>query len=430
MIRKLLHFIAAYHAVLHQAPRLDPDALRRLQERKLQTLLTGALHDTPFVQRQWSASGLARQEAAQANLEMLARVRPVTKMDFLAAPSGSAIAGRFANTRLQHEKSTGTSGNPFTVYFDSHYVTNRNLRFLRALHATGYRWPMSMLLITGDRDRKSSPGRRWYYTSLKASLQEWYDLLLKTRPQVLYGCTTPLRLLASHIREHGLPAHHPSIVITTAETLDGATRRLLAETFHSEVFDFYGMTEMGLVAWECKAHAGYHLAEDAILIERLPIATSTAAATGPGPFRLLYTNLELSAMPLIRYESGDTAWGYTTAPCACGCRLPRIERFEGRVIDSIRLPDGTLLSPYRFTCTLEEIPGMKRYRVVQLTSTLVRIEIENNPATDVAVLAAAAQRVAAGLLPSTMHLETHVVDRLDTPPGRKFRPVECRLDRP
>jgi phenylacetate-CoA ligase len=439
MLRGLLEFIAEFRSVFYQAPHMDADGLARLQGNKLADLLRRSLRDTALVRQQWVDSGL---DPAQPNpLEAFGNLRTITKQDYLRAPAGSTLSDYYKTEELQTEKSSGTSGNPFTVYFDAHYVLNRNLRFLRGLHATGYHWPMKMLLITGDRDRQSSFWRRWHYSTLKASVQDWYALLQEIRPHVVYGCTTPLRLLAEYIRDNQLPTHLPGITITTAETLDAATRKLLAETFHSEVFDFYGMTEMGLVAWECKAHDGYHLAEDAVLIDRFPVKRSTLPdnPTMPEtarpddspdkPFRLVYTNMELSAMPFIRYESGDTAYGYSSEPCLCGSRLPRIRRFEGRVIDSIQLPDGTLLSPYRFTCTLEEIPGMKRFRVLQLDATLVRIEIESNPAIDSDTLAEQARRIATTLLPPVMSIDTAVVTTLEVTPGRKFRPVECRISR-
>lgn len=426
MLTKIMRFLSAYYLTIHRAGRMPPAQRMALQQARLQRLLSTVSERNRFVRQ--SVDGIT---------PTLSSFPTRTKLDYLNVAPDDYLTAGYDPSILPTEKSTGTSGNPFTVYFDADYVRDRNLRFLRGLYATGYRWPMKMLLITGDRDRKSSPGRRWYYTSLKATVEDWYRLLQEVKPDVLYGCTTPLRLLAAHILATGLPSHRPDIVITTAETLDSDTRRLLKTAFDAEVFDFYGMTEMGLVAWECTAHDGYHLSEDSILIERLPLPSQasvtnstelSAHADNPQPFRLVYTNLMLTAMPFIRYESGDIAEGYTDAPCTCGSHLPRIRRFEGRLIDSIRLPEGQVISPYRFTCTLEEIPGMKRFRVLQLQSDRLLIEIERvENEAEARRIKEQALSIARGIVPPSVTVDAELLDRISLPPGRKFRPVECRI---
>ena len=73
----------------------------------------------------------------------------------------------------------------------------------------------------------------------------------------------------------------PSL-FTTAETLDPATRALLEDTFRTELFDIYGCTETGPLAWECRAHAGYHVAADGVVLECLGGGTGEAGRVLPG----------------------------------------------------------------------------------------------------------------------------------------------------
>ena len=48
-------------------------------------------------------------------------------------------------------------------------------------------------------------------------------------------------------------------------------------------------------------------------------------------------------MPLVRYRTGDLG-RMIAEPCACGCLKPRLDKVEGRLDDSVRLPDGRVLS--------------------------------------------------------------------------------------
>src|SRR5690606_8967113 len=75
-------------------------------------------------------------------------------------------------------------------------------------------------------------------------------------PPLLYGWVTPLRQLAEHVRDHGGLKHQPRTIVTTAEALDSVTRRLLHEQLGGAVFQIYGVTEMGAMAWECAGCIG------------------------------------------------------------------------------------------------------------------------------------------------------------------------------
>ena len=48
-------------------------------------------------------------------------------------------------------------------------------------------------------------------------------------------------------------------------------------------------------------------------------------------------------MPLVRYRTGDLG-RMIAEPCACGCLKLRLDKVEGRLDDSVRLPDGRILS--------------------------------------------------------------------------------------
>ncbi len=357
--------------------------------------------------------------------------------DFAQLPVAAKVALRDAGTklrsdditlgRLTEEKSSGSTGSPFVVAFDRDYLLNRNLRFLRGLWAAGYRWPMPLLLVTGTKERNPSRWMRWHYASIKVSPAESLATYESVRPRVVYGCVTPLRELALALLQHGTSVPAPRSVITTAETLDQNTRQLLQRAFGCEVFDFYGMTEMGLVGWECRAHAGYHLALDSVLVEQVPLGDDS------GRCQLIYTNLALRGTPLLRYVSGDIGYGYTTARCDCGSSLPRLQRIEGREVDVITLPDGRRCSPYQFTCELEKLAELRRYKVIQEAADSIRVIAESvsRHANDELrqsndELRQRIGAVVAAITGPKVRLQIELVDAIPHPPGTKYRVVENR----
>jgi len=80
---------------------------------------------------------------------------------------------------------------------------------------------------------------------------------------------------------------------------------------------------------------------------------------------MVMTNLNLYSMPLIRYDSGDVGIPQPTERCRCGRGLSRLNRVEGRVVDTIKLRSGETFSPYAFICKLETLEGLQCFHVLQ-----------------------------------------------------------------
>ncbi|WP_119459247.1 phenylacetate--CoA ligase family protein [Rhodospirillaceae bacterium SYSU D60014] len=410
----LLQTLATYNE-LRRNQWLDRKALRRIQDAKLRRLIRHAYQSVPYYRQLFDEAGIPPDAIRTA--EDLAQIPITTKSALLAAGPEATVSTAVRPDKLITETTSGSTGQPFTTRFDRRFVRIRDALFLRALTTAGYRFGDRLMLVTSTQGKTSRSGL--HYVSLLEPPERLLDALNRCRPRVLYGCVTPLRQLASYIREMGAAAHRPKAVVSTAEALDDETRRLFMEAFGAEVYDIFGLTEMGLVAWECGQHDGYHLAEDTTVTEFIP--------TGPdGALRLVMTNLELRGMPLIRFQTGDIGVPGPSEQCACGRSLTRLQRIEGRIVDCIRLRDGLTLSPYRLTLALEKIPGIGRYQVIQESLDVFTILHEGRSGNG-SETAEAARRVMHDIIGTDARISVRQERSLDPPPGRKFRVVESRL---
>jgi phenylacetate-CoA ligase len=411
-----LQTLWAYRGLL-RTQWLDRAHLQALQEAKLRRLVEHAYRTVPYYRRRFDEAGIG-PEAIRTAAD-LARLPPTTKADLQAAGLDAILSSAFRKEDLVPEHTSGSTGRPFTTWFDRRFVDLRNAMFLRALGIAGYRPGHRLMLVTSDRPTASKPLLRWRYVSIREPGERALAELRAFRPDVLYGCVTPLRqmALAAKATQASLPPLRA--VVTTAESLDRPTRRLLAEAFGTAVLDIYGLTETGMVAFECDRHDGYHLAEDTAIVELLPTGRGDESS-------LVVTNLELYGMPLIRYQTGDLARPGPTGACGCGRALARIAAIEGRAVDSLRLPDEQTLSPYRLTLALEHIEGLLRYQVIQhaLGSFVVRFEGRPEQAERIAAEIRAAM---ASVVGPEATVQAQHEDSLEGAPGRKFRVVECRL---
>ncbi|MGH7550669.1 MAG: phenylacetate--CoA ligase family protein [Gemmatimonadota bacterium] len=395
---------------LRRSQWLDRDGISALQRRKLGRLLEHAYRYVPFHRERFDAAGLKpRDIRSAADLSHL----PITTKRELLDAGPSAITSRgFGADELVSRRTTGSTGEPFTFRVDRRWIAVQQGLFLRALAMAGWGFGRKLVLIGDGQGERVPRWMRWSHVPHDLSAAGMFERIRRLRPDVLYGWVTPLLNVALHALDEGVELPVRRSVITTAEALDGPTRELLGEVFGVEVFELFGLTEMGIVAGECGAHDGLHLAEDVAIVESVE-------------GRLILTNLDLLATPFLRYQTGDVGRP-GSRECPCGRRSARLKRIEGRLVDCVRLRDGGSISPYRLTLAIEPIPGIRRYRVVQEDYERFSVELEDDRAeragVDESVVAAVE-----GVLGSGVTVRIVRRARLDPPPGHKFRVVESRV---
>jgi len=201
------------------------------------------------------------------------------------------------------------------------------------------------------------------------------------------------------------------------QVLDVLTRHQIEDHFQAPVFDFYGMMEVGAMAWECAPHRGFHINTDAVILE---IVRNGMPAKIGEKGRIVATGLHSYAMPLIRYNTQDVGI-LSRKRCPCGRGLPLLEELEGRCNDFITLPDGRVLLP-SFSILLRNLREIRQYRIVQekIDELIVYLVLEANAPTDLVERVKKAIKMWVG---EAMNIRVKIVD--DIPPDRsgKLRAV-------
>ena len=62
-------------------------------------------------------------------------------------------------------------------------------------------------------------------------------------------------------------------------------------------------------------------------------------------------------------------------PCECGRGLPALKDIEGRTTDFIVAYDGTVMHGLALIYVLRELEGIDEFKIIQESTSLVRIEI-------------------------------------------------------
>ena len=378
---------------------------------------------SPFHRERLRAFGVDPRDPAvvRAPESALSLLPPLGKAELRAA-GVAALAGGRVRSAWRWSRSSGSTGEPFRVYFDPRaWATLKYLVKLRARHACGVGLTDRVALLDAV-PPAAVPSRRgghWMCVSVLQSPDAVAAALTLFEPTVIYGLPSALleaaRALGVRARGLGVRA-----VFTSGELLAPGARDALAAAFDARVFDVYGTSETKEVAWEC-GHGGLHLNAD---VAHLEVLDDDDRPLPPGvDGNLVVTSLVNRAMPLLRYRTGDRGAlhpGY----CPCGRELPLLGVVTGRAADTLVFAGGRRVSPYALTCALESVEGVLRYQVTQLDPTRVRVRAIAAPAADRALASVRmVQALRAGVGPFLL-TDVEFVDRLPTGPRAKFRVVQ------
>ncbi len=375
---------------------------------RLQRLLTDAGRHVPLFRRLWAASGI--------DVDHLQITRDFPRLPWLdkaalrSCHPEDRIHDKRRGTHLAEELSSGSSGEPLAVFKDRAAQLRRRWAFLRALLACGYRPGQRCLLLTSRRSAKWSTVARWSYASIGEDTATLASRLDALQPDLLYGPLSTLELLAAQRTQRTPRPAGPRLVISTAEQLTRQRRATLERGFGAPVADFYGQSELGLVAYRTPGNPRFMPARSSLLLEFFPIAGE------PSVERLVVTDVAERTSPWIRYDTGDLV---RRDPQLAG--RPIVE-FAGRSMDCIALPDGGRVSPYRIDVLLEQVPGLRAFEVVQHADLTLDVTLDMAPGSgEQACLTV--RRGLEDILGTTavIRMRTGTIQR--DPAGTKFRPI-------
>ena len=160
------------------------------------------------------------------------------------------------------------------------------------------------------------------------------------QPHILSGYSTVIAMLAEE-QLAGRLRIHPRLVTTGGEMTLPEIRRRVADAWGGEPFDYYGTSEGGSLAAECREGRRMHVFEDTTIVE---VVDDRNRPVPPGSWgaKVLVTPLWPMVQPLIRFEITDVV---RVAPdlCPCGRGSRTLDGIQGRQATVIELPaaDGS-----------------------------------------------------------------------------------------
>ncbi len=337
------------------------------------------------------------------------------------------------------EPTTGSTGNPVTLYLDKYAHRERVLNGTRALYIMGA-FPYKRFAFLW-RKKSISFGQRlraklglFKHISVidvqnangsavdKKELSRIVNELIAFKPQIIRGYTSALWIIAQHIKKYGLELH-PEMVIISAEYMPELWKEEMQEIFKCPVHNLYGGTEAAPIALSLKSNSNLTVFNDFYYTEIINDNGTVAPIGVPG--RILVTDYANRYMPLIRYEIGDVAEWDTSQVGP----FDSFKEVKGRINDVFVLPGGKIVFSHNWHIYLRDLKSVSKFKVVQkalnkIEITLERASVDVQWNDELEVLKQKVQNAFGADVTFTWEL----VDVIALDPGEKFRAVRSELD--
>ena len=196
------------------------------------------------------------------------------------------------------------------------------------------------------------------------------DWLKEVKPTVFYGTPSYSLYMAERAKARGVdPAKDFNFRILFFSGEPGAgipsTKKRIEETYGGICVDSGSTAEMApwMTNSECEYRRGMHLWQDIVYAELVdPVSKKRVPYGKEGA--TVYTHLERTSQPMIRFWAGDIAT-WTNDPCPCGRTYPRLPKgIYGRA-DDMFVVRGENVYPSAIEDVIRGIEGFgDEYRII------------------------------------------------------------------
>jgi len=420
---------------LRRHPYVAREEIVAFQNKQLRRLVAHAYDNVPYYRKLFIRHGLTPHDIQ--SVADLSAIPITSKKDLQSLPVGEVVTRDVDPKRLLTHRTSGSSGEPFTIrrtWFEDrllHQFRRRAMRdfgsrstdrganvvLVRPGHPSGNRLPLRILQALDSIHQSLGLYRRVRINCLLPPRDIVYALR-DFRPDVLSGFPGVLARLAPIISDDDRLVIRPRLIVVGAEVLTPLMRRRIAEAFSALVFDCYGSHEFNLLAWECKDAGGFHVCDDSVIVEVLKDGRPVGAGERG---EVIGTNLHSFAMPFIRYRLGDIVTRGSET-CRCGQPFSTIRNIQGRMLDYFPLPDGRLLHPYEIVLLLigDADSWVKQYQLTQEQEDRVVLRVVPSHTPSLRQLAVLEESGAA-LLGDRVKFQVVLVPEIQLEPNGKFR---------
>jgi len=354
------------------------DKLKRYQNERVRTIVKYAYDFVPVYHRIFKSNNIFPRDIK--TVEDLSKLPVIKKDEFRKINTNQLISKEYKPSMLKPLRTSGSSGQPLTLYVNSNEADWRRAIYMRANVSCGQRPRDVWAFITDPRHfGDTTEIQRWLGVFAQTLIPVYggapvqLQLIQKIKPDVLDGYSGVMFLIAKEANRQGIDQLNLRLMFGSVDSVDLSQRAFMEKVFDAPYLDQYGCSEVNRMAWQCPCKSGYHIDADSVIIETVDSDGKPVGKSESG--EIVITSLYNFAMPFIRYSLGDIG-RLSDYRCSCGRILPLMEIVEGRRDSFLTLPGGRVVSPMVFVAAMKDFgffDQIDQYRVIQKKKNYIQV---------------------------------------------------------
>ena len=378
----LIRLAKMYLSDINRIWDYDEKQLKKYQDKQFRKIVKYA-YTVPLYHDKFKKHGVHPNDIK--GLDDISKLPFITKKDLRDNYPDRIVPKNFNHNNGFVLSTSGSTGKPVFLIVDRFSAIKSLIGFARILKAYGGNWKTTKVSIIIDLEPGAAE-HAFFSASAIPLLKNFFSLdnikyihlgekpenimkkLDEFQPEFLGTDPNMLRQLAyQKINGNGKNVN-PKYVYSASAILDSYTKNYVENAFNTRLFDIYGTTEAGPLAFEC-VEGDYHIHSDFVKIEFLDEDNKPVKYGTPG--HTVITKLYGRGTPIIRYTGLDDLVTPIQKKTSCGITSDMIKHIEGRASELIYLPDGKTLSPLATTGipakTMEKFDSyvIRQFQIVQ-----------------------------------------------------------------
>ncbi len=383
--------LKSYLIDINRLKRLSDEKLRKYQDKQFRKMVKFA-YTVPLYHDKYKKAGIHPDDIN--GIKDINKLPTVSKYDLKKYFPNGIVSSNIDKNKLIEVSTSGTTGKSLTIFVDIFDIIVGLFIYIRTLNEYGIDWRKDKLSIIAD-FAPHTVESGYIYRGLQPKISsnllfknmQWLNTndpeekvikeINRFKPDFIGGYTGMLGHIAL-LKDKGLGKDiSPRVIASTGAPLSKALRELIEKTFKAPVFESYGSTESGSIAFQCK-NGRYHVMSDFVYLEYLKNGEPVKSGE---PGKLVLTKLFGKGTPIIRYDAINDIVAPLYEKCNCGLSGDLIARIYGRDDLSVYTSDGKIILPASFGEIFSKIlyelktNKLKDARVIQHTLTKIEIQV-------------------------------------------------------
>lgn len=314
---------------------------------------------------------------------------PIINKNLIRENQEKFVSSKYPKNELYKMSTSGSTGTPFTCYQDYSKKRRVNAEIIYYSEKAGYSVGKNLIFLRAvtNKSRKSTL-HQWIQNESLIDISSLSDEKIKSillqinkdskNGSMILAYASTYDAFKDYFSRKSLKLPlktNVTGIVSSSEMLFDETRNVMQQVFNCKVLSRYSNQENGVIGQDEEENNVFILNEANYIVEILDLEKDEQVPEG-AVGRIIITDLYNSAMPMIRYDTGDI--GSITTIEYKGKFKRAITNFGGRKIDMVFDSNGNRLSPHIITNNFWDFPEIKQYQFIQksIDTYLVKINVD------------------------------------------------------